>query len=110
MSTDTEYDDGRVAVDQTGVTLRRYYFPSGHSKHIPYGQIRAVSARPMTWWNGKGRLWGSADLQCWLPLDVHRNRRDQLVVLDLGGFVQPGFSPDDADLFVDLVRGHVAAQ
>ena len=28
------YDDGRIALDGEGVTLRRYYFPTGASKHI----------------------------------------------------------------------------
>ena len=108
MSTDTEYDDGRVAVDETGVTLRRYYFPSGHSKHIPYGRIDDAYVRPMGWWTGKGHGWGSADFRRWLPWDLHRYRKDEMVVLDLGGYVQPGFSPDDPARVVALVRGHVA--
>lgn len=86
MSGESEYDDGRAVLDHDGVTLRRYYFPIGQSK---------------------GRLWGSAHLRGWLPLDISRPRKRKLVVLDLGGFVHPSFSADDPDRVIALVKQHV---
>ena len=34
------YDDGLVTLDADGLTIRRYYFPLGTSKRIPYVQIK----------------------------------------------------------------------
>lgn len=101
---DVIYDDGRVALDHQGVTLRRYYFPIGTSKHIPYRRIRRVEARPMGWLTGKGRGWGSAHPGYWLPLDIRRPRKDKLVVLDVGGRVKPAFTPDDPDRVLAILR------
>lgn len=97
MATDVLYDDGRVMLDARGITLRRYYFPFGTSKHIPYGRVRAVRTQPMSWWTGKGRIWGTAHPGYWLPLDRSRPHKDTLLVVDLGGRVKPAFSPDDPD-------------
>ena len=107
MSNDIEYDDGRAVIDGNGVTLRRYYFPTGQSKHISYRQIHAAEVRSMGWLTGKGRGWGSAHPRYWLPLDISRPRKDKLVVLDLGGFVHPAFSPDEPDRVVAILRQHV---
>jgi hypothetical protein len=107
MSSEIEYDDGRAVLDRNGVTLRRYYFPTGQSKHIPYRQIHAAEVRPMGWLTGKGRGWGSAHPRYWLPLDISRPRKDRLVVLDLGGFVHPAFSPDEPDRVIDILSQHV---
>lgn len=95
VATEVLYDDGRVLLDTRGVTLRHYYFPFGTSKHIPYEQIRAVRTQPMSWWTGKGRLWGTSHPEYWLPLDGSRPRKEILLVLDLGARVKPAFSPDD---------------
>ncbi|TDV43573.1 hypothetical protein [Actinophytocola oryzae] len=108
MTTDVLYDDGRVALDSRGVTLRRYYFPIGTSKHIPYRRIRRVWTREMSWWSGKGRLWGTAHPGYWLPLDGSRPQKDTLVVLDTGSPVRPAFTPDDPDRFVEIVSAHLA--
>lgn len=107
VSEAVRYDDGSVLLDQDGVTLRRYYFPLGAAKRIPYGRIRRVWAQPMGWLTGQGRGWGSAHPGYWLPLDLHRPRKRTLVVLDLGGVVRPAFSPDDPQRVVDLLRSRI---
>lgn len=91
-------------LDADGVTLRRYYFPVGASKRIRYSEIRRVEARPMTWLTGKGRGWGSAHPGYWLPLDTGRPHKDTLVVLDVGRYVKPSFSPDDPDRVLAIIR------
>lgn len=101
------YDDGRAVLDGEGVTLRRYFFPTGRSKHIPYDLIRGVQARPMGWLTGRGRGWGSAHPGCWLPLDTSRPRKDTLVVLDLGLRVKPAFSPDDPERVLAVLRERI---
>jgi hypothetical protein len=98
------YDDGLVMLDGEGITLRRYYFPFGTSKQIPYRQIRRVVVRPMGWLTGKGRGWGTAHPGYWFPLDMQRARKDTLIVLDIGGYVKPAFSPEEPDRVLDLLR------
>jgi hypothetical protein len=107
MSRDVLYDDGRVMLDGEGVTLRGYYFPHGASRHIPYRRIQGVQVQPMGWLSGKGRMWGTADPRYWLPLDVTRPHKDKLLVLDLGCFVKPGFTPDEPDRVLKIVQQHI---
>lgn len=93
MASNVAYDDGRVFLDDEGVTLHRYYFPFGTSRRIPYRRIQRVRAEPMGWLTGKGRGWGSAHPGYWLPFDPARPRKSTLIVLELGGWVKPSFSP-----------------
>ena len=104
---DLRYDDGAVRLDGEAVTLAGYYFPLGLPKRIPYRRIRGVSARSMGWLTGRGRLWGTGNPRYWLPLDLARPRRRVLVVLDVGRFVRPAFSPDDPDRVLELLRAAV---
>jgi hypothetical protein len=107
MSDGALYDDGRAILDDEGVTLRRYYFPTGASKRIPYRRIRAVRSQRMGWLTGRGRAWGTAHPGYWLPLDWSRLRKGEFVVLDLGGRVKPAFSPDDPDRVLSILEERV---
>lgn len=89
------YDDGRTRLDERGVTLRRYYFPTAQSKTVAYSRIIKVESRPLGWLSGRLRLWGTSWPLTWLPLDLGRTTRDVLVSLDVGGRVRPSFTPDD---------------
>lgn len=102
------YDDGRVRLDQGGVTIRRYYFPTAASKRIPYGRIRAVQTWRLGPLTGRGRLWGSSDFRHWYPLDLQRASRDQALALDLGAWVTPVITPDDPDQVLAILRAHTA--
>jgi hypothetical protein len=107
VGADVAYDDGRTVLDRDAITLRRYHFPLGTSKLIPYRRIRTARARPMGWLTGKGRGWGTAHPGYWLLLDGSRPRKDTLVVLDVGGHVTPAFSPDDPDRVLEIVAQHL---
>lgn len=78
------YNDGLVELDETGITLRRYYFPFGTAKHIPYEKIRGVQERQLSGLTGRSRLWGTANPRYWAPLDLHRVHKSRALVLDLG--------------------------
>jgi hypothetical protein len=106
MDVEALYDDGNVVLDSEGITLRRYYFPTGASKRIPYREVREFEVRSMGWWTGKGRGWGTAHPGYWLPLDIGRPRKDTLVVLDVGRRVKPAFSPDDPARVLEILRQH----
>lgn len=107
MSSRALYDDGKVLLDEAGITLRRYYFPIGTAKRIRYRSIRSMTVRPMGWLTGKGRGWGSAHPRYWLPLDIRRPRKDTLVVLDVGKHVQPAFSPDDPARVQEILQHRI---
>ena len=102
------YEDQTVVLDDSGVTLPRYYFPVGTAKHVPYAQIRGVTVRPMGWLSGRARLWGTGSLRSWLPLDLRRPAKEFMVVLDLGARVSPAFSPDDPDTVAHVIRDHIS--
>ncbi len=98
------YDDGLVALDREAITLRRYHFPSGTSKVIPLTRVRGYTVTPLGWWMQRFRLWGSSDLQRWLPLDLKRPLRSTLVTLDVpGSYPKPAFTPVDPDQLVAML-------
>jgi hypothetical protein len=104
----TLYDDGGLVLDEEGMTIRRYYFPSAGPKRIPYAKIRRATVRPMGWLTGRGRGWGTAHPGYWFSLDLRRAAKRTLVVLDLGHRVKPCVTPDDPDRFIELLRGRVS--
>ena len=98
------YDDGLVQLNSDGITIRRYHFPLGTSKHIPYAQIKGVQPWPMGLWTGKGRLWGSGDLRHWFSLDLRRPWKEKALILDLGAWVRPVITPDDPNRVLALLQ------
>jgi hypothetical protein len=98
------YDDGLVKLDSDGLTIRRYYFPLGTSKYISYAQIKGVQQWRMGPLTGKGRLWGSGDFRHWAPLDLGRPWKEKALILDIGTWVRPVITPDDADRVLALLR------
>jgi hypothetical protein len=55
----------------------------------------------------KGRLWGTADPGYWLPLDLRRPRKSQLVVLHLDARVEPAFTPTDSERVEAIVNERI---
>ena len=87
------YDDGRIACDDTGITIRWYYLWG--AKRIPYRAIRSVAERPLTAVRGRWRIWGSGDFVHWYNLDPGRRSKQVALELDVGGRVKPTITPDD---------------
>jgi hypothetical protein len=104
---DALYDDGKLVLHEHGMTIRHYYFPWAGPKRIPYAKVRNVVVRPMSWRTGRGRLWGTADLRYWLPLDLRRPGKHTLLCVDVGRYVKPCVSPDDPNRVIGLLRGRV---
>lgn len=80
---DARYDDGLIQLDRHAITLRRYHFPSGTSKIIPVDAIRGYRTEPLGLFMHRFRIWGTADLRRWLPLDVWRPMKSTLVTFDV---------------------------
>jgi hypothetical protein len=101
------FDDGLVRLDAEGITLRRYYFPWGGAKTVPYHRIKAVRSRKVGLTTGGWRIWGSGDLRHWLPLDVHRRHRSRAIALDVGGWIRPTCTPTEPEKVLTILREHV---
>lgn len=111
MSAPLFYDDGQIQLDREALTLRRYHFPSGTSKVIPLRDIRGYRVSPLGYLLQRFRIWGSTDLQRWLPLDVSRPLKSTLVTLDVEGtFPHPACTPARPDEFVAVLAELLAAQ
>ena len=104
MSLAATYDDGLVLLDQQAITLRRYHFPSGTSKVIPLRSVRGYRTEALGLVLNRFRIWGSADMRRWLPLDVWRPTKSTLVTLDVPGTrPSPAFTPVRAKEFTALL-------
>ncbi|MET0456693.1 MAG: hypothetical protein ABW137_33075 [Mycobacterium sp.] len=104
MSPAATYDDGLVLLDQQAITLRRYHFPSGTSKVIPLRSVRGYRTEALGLVLNRFRIWGSADMRRWLPLDVWRPTKSTLVTLDVPGTrPSPAFTPVRAKEFTALL-------
>jgi hypothetical protein len=103
----TLYDDGGIACDDRGVVIRRY-FPWGGEKRVPYTDIRAVEAVPLTGLAKlrRWRIWGSGDFRHWWNLDTRRPRKDLALVLHTGGRVLPTITPDDPTEVRRILAAH----
>lgn len=98
------YDDGLVQLDHRAITLRRYHFPSGTAKVIPLNIIRGYTAQPLGLLVHRFRIWGSSDLQHWLPLDIQRPLRSTLIALDVPRTrFSPAFTPVHPTEFIALL-------
>jgi hypothetical protein len=97
------YDDGRIALDSSGLVIRRYY-PWG-PKHIPYGSIRSFSRLPLG--IRRWRLWGSGDFRHWWNLDPGRRRNQVALDIDTGHRIHPAITPDDPHAVEQILREHV---
>ncbi|MER6980745.1 hypothetical protein [Streptomyces carpinensis] len=53
---------------------------------------------------GRGRIWGTANPRYWASLDPRRPRKQAGLILDLGRFVRPFITPDDAEAVERIIR------
>jgi len=104
MSPNRVYDDGRIACDQDGLTIR-WYYPWGH-KHLPFERIRSATAFALGPVRGRWRLWGTGDLVHWYNLDGRRPRKQTGIEIDAGGRVRPCITPDDPEAVAEIIADH----
>jgi hypothetical protein len=101
----TSYDDGRIACDDDGITIRWYYLWG--AKRIPFHAIRSVKTFPLTPIRGKWRIWGSGDLVHWYNLDASRPGKETGIEIDAGGSIRPCITPDDVETVTRIIAEHV---
>lgn len=108
-ASDAVYDDGLIACDEDGLTIRHYYLWG--PKRVPYGAIKGVTELPLTGVNTvrRWRIWGSGDFIHWWNLDLQRPHKDTALVIDVGRHVRPTITPDDPDSVKRILTGRLAA-
>jgi hypothetical protein len=101
---EVRYDDGKVACDEDGLLIRRYY-PWG-AKRVPYAVMKDVEELPLTGSSAvrRWRIWGSGDFVHWWNLDPGRPGKKVALVVDVGRRVRPTITPDDPDTVVRILR------
>jgi hypothetical protein len=109
-SAEETYDDGGVACDGDGLTIRRYY-PWG-AKRVAYASIKGVTELPLTGNNKvrKWRIWGSGDFVHWWNFDTRRPNRTVALVLDVGRRVRPTITPDDPHTVERIIKEHLPSE
>ena len=101
------YDDGRIALDGEGLTIRQYY-PWG-AKRVLYAAIHGIQPLPLTGASRvrRWRLWGSGDFLHWWNYDPGRSRKTLALVLDVGRHIRPTITPDDPDAVERIIKEHL---
>lgn len=101
------YDDGRVARDDQGLVIRRYY-PWG-TKRISYASLKGFDT--LTGVNGvrRWRIWGSGDFVHWWNLDPGRVHETMALVLAVGQRIRPTITPDDPETVEAILKEHLPA-
>jgi hypothetical protein len=99
------YDDGRIAIDDEGISVRWYYLWG--AKRIPFQAIRSTKTFPLSRFRGRWRLWGSGSLVRWYNLDVRRPTKTTGIEIDTGGRVHPCLTPDDVQAVSEIIAAHI---
>ncbi len=108
MPAETLYDDGQVRLDDTGITIHRYYFPTGGDKRIPYSRIVRFGTRRLGWLSGRARAWGTLGTNTWMPFEARRRHKKTAIILDTGQATRPVITPDRPDEVLALLRERVS--
>lgn len=102
----TTYSDRWIRLDDSGITIRAYYFPWG-TKRIPYERIRHVTRVNLGAFTGRARIWGTANPGVWASLDPRRPTKRAGFLVDCGRSVTPLITPDDPDTAEASLRAHL---
>lgn len=103
----TLYKDSSVIIDDTGIIIRNYYFPTGSPKRIPWSDLQNASLKPLTWTAGKWRLWGMNFAPYWFNWDWKRLMKSQFIALDTGRMIKPAITPDDPEIALAAIESRM---
>jgi hypothetical protein len=102
----TIYEDDLVAIAESGITFKHYYFPTGGKKVVPWSDIERVKVLDPTIWNGRWRIHGSGDFRTWFPLDRRRPKRDAIFIASLESqWIDIGFTVEDSGRVIGILEG-----
>jgi hypothetical protein len=104
MDEQCPYSDSLVAVSQSRIDIRNYYFPFG-TKSVKFSDILSVEKKPPTLSNGKWRLWGTGDFRTWFSKDWHRPQRSCIFLLSLvTQKIRIGFTVENSEKFIEVIK------
>lgn len=99
------YSDELVDIDDNGIRLKKYYFPSAKEKFVKFSYILRIEKRQPTLINGKYRYWGTGDFRTWFPLDLNRPKRDFIFFIRLSTQkTRIGFTVENTKAFIEAAE------
>lgn len=94
------YEDPKIRLDGSTITIRQYYFPFATPKRVALADIDHVETYEMNKWTGQYRFWGSGDFVHWFNHDFGRRKKTAAFILHLrGGGFRPVVTPDRPEEF-----------
>jgi len=109
---DVLYEDKFISVTSNGVCIKWYWFPTAHSKVVPFAGLHTIISKPeqvlsplnsKTWGMGIGTVWWACDMS---SLGV---RHKKSMVLRNSSFFGHGFSCEDRERALAAIRQGVKA-
>ena len=100
------YSDRWIDLTDEEIVIRGYYIPWG-TKRIPYARVRHVTRVSLGAFNGRARVWGTANPGVWASLDPRRPSKRSGFLIDHGRAVTPLITPDDPGRAEAALRAHL---
>jgi hypothetical protein len=100
----TLYKDSLIEITDQEIVFRRYYFPFGGDKHVPFRRIESIQVWQPSIAFGSWRIWGGGP-RTWFPLDWRRPGRDTIfIAISRGRFLRIGFTVEDSQRVKSVLR------
>ena len=92
----SSYKDDYIEVNQSGLTINKYYFPLFTSKTIPIEKIKTINIFELNAFNGKYRLFGFSLNFNYFHYDPKRsNKTHGILIEEEGNIISIAITPDD---------------
>lgn len=88
------YEDSQIRIDEVGIGIRDYYFPTYGAKNISWSELKSVHEFDLTFWSGKYRIWGMGLRPWWFNYDWRRQNKKKVFVLDSGSYFKSAITPE----------------
>lgn len=98
------YDDDVVTLDDTGITIKNYYFPD-RPRQIRYNKIIHSELITLGFGTGRHQLVGLGPLRprLFFHWDRKRSTKSRGLSLDLGHWLRLAITPDEPDQVLALI-------
>jgi hypothetical protein len=97
-----DYVEKGIVCGPDTLEIRHYYLWG--SKLVPYRSIIGVQRVTLSPMKGRGRIWGTANMNYWTNLDARRPTKSEGLILDLGKRIKPFITPDDPEPVETIIR------
>ena len=105
MAAEIVYADKLITITNDHIIFNRYYFPLRKPKVVKIENIKSISVKKPTIWNGKWRLHGTGNFEVWFPEDYRRPKRDRIFFATLTNqWTKIGFTVENGETVEKLLR------